>query len=98
MIQITHIVPPESGWPVAIYCDQCRVTEFVRGVGYNKPLHRDYFLIAGCLNGHQHNLRIREMTCYQGRKLPIDRPCSACSAGDYAMEHHDHMPPFRGDL
>lgn len=29
------------------------------------------------------------------RKLPIDRPCSACSAGDYKMEYHDHCPPFR---
>lgn len=28
-------------------------------------------------------------------KLPIDRPCSACSAGDHKMEHHDHDPPFR---
>src|ERR1019366_1350405 len=28
-------------------------------------------------------------------KLPIDRPCSACSAGDSKMEHHDHTPPFR---
>ena len=28
-------------------------------------------------------------------KLPIDRPCSACSAGDAEMEHHDHTPPFR---
>jgi hypothetical protein len=28
-------------------------------------------------------------------KHPIDRPCSACSAGDTAMEHHDHEPPFR---
>ncbi len=31
----------------------------------------------------------------EDRKLPIDRPCSACSAGDYKMEHHDHCPPFR---
>lgn len=29
------------------------------------------------------------------RKLPIDRPCSACSAGDTKMEHHSHCPPFR---
>lgn len=29
------------------------------------------------------------------RKLPIDRPCSACSAGDTRMEYHDHCPPFR---
>lgn len=28
-------------------------------------------------------------------KYPIDRPCSACSAGDYKMEYHDHTPPFR---
>ena len=28
-------------------------------------------------------------------KLPIDRPCSACSAGDVQMEYHDHQPPFR---
>lgn len=29
------------------------------------------------------------------RKLPIDRPCSACSAGDSEMEYHSHCPPFR---
>lgn len=28
-------------------------------------------------------------------KYPIDRPCSACSAGDTKMEYHDHTPPFR---
>lgn len=28
-------------------------------------------------------------------KYPIDRPCSACSAGDTKMEYHDHHPPFR---
>ena len=30
-------------------------------------------------------------------KLPIDRPCSACSDGDSEMKHHDHEPPFRGE-
>ena len=29
------------------------------------------------------------------RRLPIDRPCSACSAGDSEMEYHLHCPPFR---
>ena len=28
-------------------------------------------------------------------KLPIDRPCSACSDGDTEMKYHDHAPPFR---
>lgn len=28
-------------------------------------------------------------------KLPIDRPCSACSDGDTQMKYHDHEPPFR---
>lgn len=28
-------------------------------------------------------------------KYSIDRPCSACSAGDSEMEYHDHSPPFR---
>jgi hypothetical protein len=27
--------------------------------------------------------------------LPIDRPCSACSAGDHEMKYHLHCPPFR---
>jgi hypothetical protein len=31
----------------------------------------------------------------QARKLPIDRPCSVCSAGDDEMKYHDHEPPFR---
>lgn len=30
-------------------------------------------------------------------KYPIDRPCSACSAGDTEMEYHDHQPPFRAE-
>lgn len=30
-------------------------------------------------------------------KYPIDRPCSACSDGDYEMKYHDHRPPFRKD-
>lgn len=30
-------------------------------------------------------------------KLPIDRPCSACSAGDTEMKHHDHHPPFSAE-
>lgn len=30
------------------------------------------------------------------RKLPIDRPCSACSGGDTEMKFHAHCPPFRG--
>jgi hypothetical protein len=30
-------------------------------------------------------------------RLPIDRPCSACSAGDSKMEYHLHAPPFRTD-
>ena len=29
------------------------------------------------------------------RKLPINRPCSACSGGDPDMDHHLHCPPFR---
>ena len=28
-------------------------------------------------------------------KFPIDRPCSACSAGDLEMKYHDHTAPFR---
>jgi hypothetical protein len=31
----------------------------------------------------------------QGGRYPIDRPCSACSAGDYEMKYHLHYPPFR---
>lgn len=33
----------------------------------------------------------------RGQKRPINRPCSACSAGDYKMEYHDHHPPFADD-
>jgi hypothetical protein len=29
------------------------------------------------------------------RALAIDRPCSACSAGDEEMKYHLHCPPFR---
>lgn len=30
------------------------------------------------------------MSTHQPYKGPINQPCSACSAGDYLMEHHDH--------
>lgn len=32
------------------------------------------------------------------RKLPIDRPCSACSGGDPEMKYHDHYPPFSASV
>lgn len=35
------------------------------------------------------------MTDQSTGKFPIDRPCSACSAGDSEMKYHDHSPPFR---
>lgn len=33
----------------------------------------------------------------EDKKLPIDRPCSACSAGDFEMKYHSHCPPFRNE-
>lgn len=31
-------------------------------------------------------------------RYAIDRPCSACSAGDAGMDHHKHVAPFRQPL
>jgi|ERR1017187_10971759 hypothetical protein len=44
---------------------------------------------------HYRKRAVDENSYYRPAKLPIDRPCSACSAGDFEMEHHLHAPPFR---
>jgi hypothetical protein len=38
---------------------------------------------------------VKHICAQDDRKLPIDRPCSACSGGDPEMKYHDHCPPFR---
>jgi len=53
--------------------------------------------IDTCGDGLACNCRCHktEAPATEGQRLPIDRPCSACSAGDYTMEYHLHYPPFR---
>lgn len=78
--------------------------EFAVRTGYSITVDSDgmYFWVhtqdlwegfqAGYALGHPdtHNCNTDD------RKLPIDRPCSACSGGDPKMKHHLHCPPFRG--
>jgi hypothetical protein len=62
-------------------------------------------ILAGALLGLASGLLIesrvlesmRRKKSQQGAKLPIDRPCSACSGGDPHMKYHNHHPPFRPD-
>lgn len=43
----------------------------------------------------ERKLKMNHICAKDDKKLPIDRPCSACSDGDYKMEYHSHCPPFR---
>lgn len=58
----------------------------------NKSIGDRLFLI--CKRRDSNVVAIREPDSLDQR-LPIDRPCSACSAGDSNMNHHKHSPPFR---
>ena len=42
-IHVTSIVPPEQGWPIAMYCPICKVTTFVLSPWAAKPEKGDYY-------------------------------------------------------
>jgi hypothetical protein len=62
-IHITFIVPPEQGWPVAMYCSLCRVTTFSLSPWGRKPEKGDYFRMNDVcpdeILGFEHNMRLR---------------------------------------
>lgn len=53
-IEITHIVPPEVGWPVVIHCRKCKRTEIFLNVYALKPENGDYFQFDSmCVNENE---------------------------------------------
>lgn len=42
-IHVTHINPPEQGWPIATYCPICKKTTFVLSPWSIKPKDGDYW-------------------------------------------------------
>lgn len=44
-VHITHIVPPEQGWPVALYCPIWKETTFILSPWAIKPKDGDYWKI-----------------------------------------------------
>ena len=51
MIQIMKIVPPESGWPIALHCAACGKTVIVHNPYGCKPARGDYYLVQLCPEG-----------------------------------------------
>ena len=50
-IEITKIVPPESGWPIVAHCYVCGRTDIVLSPWAMKPADGDYWQFNGmCLN------------------------------------------------
>ena len=42
-IHVTHITPPEQGWPIAMHCPICRETTFLLSPWAAKPERGDYW-------------------------------------------------------
>jgi hypothetical protein len=54
-INITSIVPPESGWPIVAHCELCRKTVIVLSPWAVKPEDGDYWKMNGtCLDEDLH--------------------------------------------
>lgn len=61
-IHITRIVPPERGWPIAMYCPICKETTFILSPWAIKPKDGDYFRMNGACGsdvlGTLHNIQM----------------------------------------
>ena len=61
-IHVTAIVPPEQGWPIALYCPICKETTFVLSPWAVKPHDGDYHkmteVCASEEHGMDHNLQL----------------------------------------
>lgn len=53
-IFITHLVPPESGWMLAMYCPICKETTFRLDKYACKPSEGDYFLMKQTCGSDEH--------------------------------------------
>lgn len=56
-IHVTAIVPPEQGWPIAMYCPICKETTIVLSPWAIKPERGDYWLMHETCGSEEHNLR-----------------------------------------
>ena len=61
-IHVTHITPPEQGWPIDLYCPLCEETTFLLSPWANKPEEGVYWWMNGtcardgvCI---QHNIKL----------------------------------------
>ena len=59
-IYITHIVPPEQGWPIAMYCPICKVTRFALTPYGTKPKDGDYFKMNDVCEYAQHTIKLMD--------------------------------------
>ena len=50
MVQITKIVQPEIGWPLAMHCKHCQKTVLVLSPWAAKPEDGDYWLMEICID------------------------------------------------
>jgi hypothetical protein len=60
-INITSIVPPESGWPIVAHCDLCKKTVIVLSPWAIKPEDGDYWRMEMCGDetlAFEHNMKL----------------------------------------
>lgn len=60
-IFVTSIVPPEHGWPIAMYCPICKETTFILSPSAIKPKDGDYWRAVTCARDGvhiQHNMKM----------------------------------------
>jgi hypothetical protein len=53
-IFVTSIVPPEQGWPIAMYCPICKETTFLLSPWAAKPSDGDYWRMAEMCGSVEH--------------------------------------------
>lgn len=73
-VEVTHIVPPEQGWPIAVYCPICRTLSFLYCAYGIKPEKGDYFLMRSCVDDLRHSLELSNPLYNSGRRDLYDDP------------------------
>jgi len=69
-IHVTHIVPPDQGWPIAMHCPICKETTFIWSLWAIKPKDGDYWrMTETCARSNQHNIELA-MNPFAYRPLP----------------------------
>lgn len=95
-IHVTSIVPPEQGWPVAMYCPICKVTTFVLSSWAKKPYDGDYFKIKDVCTLGDHAMRLAMKTL---EYKPLDPYAYRPLPGGYVDNTgvHRGVPPTQQD-